>query len=200
VTVGQVVSCSDLVDFVVTGVALVDAPDCSTDEALLQGGFEPFTDSMLVSPWLPTSVANGSSPASSVELVQSSSSALTGAGALRLQTPFMCQRASVLNSVVVPVPTGNAGPALSFAYRFPATGVAGPEAEVCVGGDCQRLAATDPWTADTLCIDPILAGRQLSLVLRLFGGHGLCSTQYGSDVALWFDDVQLVLASGCPAQ
>lgn len=192
--------CADLVSFTVDDLQLVDAPECPDGEPLFQGGFESFNDAALLSPWVPDRYTNGKNPESSVALVQNPTTAFAGDGALRLETPFICQRASATQSVSVPIPTGADGPALIYAYRYPVPNMGLPKADVCIDGDCQPLTPTDTWSTALLCIDPILAGRQLEVGLRLDGGSGSCSAEYSPHQDLWFDDMDLVLDPGCPAQ
>jgi hypothetical protein len=186
-------SCStaDVRDFRVDNIRVVNEPGCVQDPYILDGGFESVSKAGLATGWNPVYFAGYSL----AELRNDSGAARNGAGVLRLMVQQQCYLARASTTVVVPQPSGTAGPVLKFYYR---TGN-NPESTFYSTPGVGALEENVGWQQSTVCLDPILAGRPTTVSFTIDRSSGTCANTFPAEYA-WVDDIQLGTDASCPAE
>ncbi len=174
----------NLREFVFDDVAFVSEPSCPKEAFVLDGGFEGSTT---VSPW----ILRHPTPYSTVAEIRRDGGARTGAGYLELGSGQACQDATARQTITVPQPRGNEGPAVKLWYRLPT--VAKAAFSTTPGGG---LTATAAWSKKTICLDPKRAGEPLVFTIEASGGSGTCATTFSVE-RLEVDDVEVTTDAGC---
>jgi hypothetical protein len=181
----------DVRDFRVDNIQVVNEPGCVQDPYILDGGFESVSNAGLATGWNAV-YTQGPSLA---ELRNDPGAARSGAGVLRLMVQQQCYTARATTTVVVPQPSGAAGPALKFYYR---TGN-NPESTFYSTPGVGALTENAGWLQSTVCLDPLLAGRPTTVTFTIDRGSGTCANVFPAEYA-WVDDIQLGTDVSCPAE
>jgi hypothetical protein len=184
--------CPTAADFIFDDVAIVSDPTCPSSTYLLDGDFES-TD--LASPW----TFDRNDTVSGIAAIASVSDAHSGQRILSVSSAHSCDYTFASQSITVPPPVGNAGPALKFWYRLPAavnalfyvdSGAPGPP----------QLPVTPQWTQRVQCLDPNRVNQAVPIQVTAQGGLGqTCMMSFPAE-QIDVDDVEVTTDASCPTQ
>ncbi|WP_373045709.1 hypothetical protein [Vulgatibacter sp.] len=169
----------------IRSLAVVDEPDCTVSDGLLDGGLEVSAPDLSGSPGWRFAVA----PSGHAARIHGAATAHSGNGALRFAAGVGCGATEVSTTGILPAAEAGAGPAVRFWYRTEAF------ASSSFQMDGVDYAASETWTEVTHCLrQRPVAGEAYELRFRHWAG-GTCSAANSS--AVWLDDVRLVNAAAC---
>lgn len=180
---------ADVRDFVFDDIKFASDPKCPQVANILNGDFETtgFTQ-----PWvLQATESYGQPPA----IVSNPTIAHTGNGAMQLQATSYCGTSYATQTITIPPPAGNAGPALKFWYKLPTQA----QGTFYVAGT--TLTATATYVQKTQCLDPNYVGRSQPISIQANSPYNasMCGQYFGSEV-LYVDDVEVTTDATCPAK
>jgi hypothetical protein len=130
----------------------------------------------------------------------SSGGAHGGSRYLAVYANYQCGSTSAYTTVVPPMPSGTAGPAIKFWYQLTKAGTA--SYSLYAGNAYQQLAATaaGTWTEGKLCVNSYDYGKPLNTYFYVY--NGTCTSgQYGNynnGGFLYVDDLTVENDPGCP--
>ncbi len=196
--------------FSVDNITIVSDPACSTVTDLTDGGFERVAN--VTGPVTAWGLMNGyvnDTEGVNTNVVNASSIAHTGNGSLRMFWSNQCTGAEGSGAdvtVLVPPPSGTAGPAVKFFSNSPTTN----SQTVTRLAILPRPSSVQPWSVDaaetgafvqsTLCLPPQFVGRPVRLRATLGNtGGGSCIGAQPTETAV-FDDFTVTTDAACPAQ
>lgn len=189
-------SCADpaLHDVRVDDFSIVSDPTCPAVARIIDGGFEALGRGWGFSP---------SNAPSSIGIYASAGEARSGTHSLRITVDAVCGDRDAWTSITVPEPTANAGPAVSFYYRFQKSTSANTIFWIYgfeVGSELVILPESTGYEKFVYCLDPSRKNHHSSFhVLGSVDGGGVC----GSPVApqtLHVDDITVGTDPSCPVQ
>ena len=190
-------SCADVVSdtLVVDNVKVVDDPACGSSGAIANPGFE---GGMILGTF-GGGLLNGGVVGSGVFVRNAPGVAHGGTKYLSIESYGRCSSSGATLLPTVPAPSGANGPALVF-YSNLAPQPDTTTTARAVGSTTQiTLAKGGGSIKNTLCLDPVYAGRPQPVSINHQGGSGLCdgSGGYGTQAAL-IDDVEVTTDPACP--
>jgi hypothetical protein len=183
-------TCAEIVNAESTldNLKVINDASCGTDPAISDPGFE--------SP-LALIGANATPGKSLARALNDPTQAHTGNGVLQLTVMQLCDGASWQGNVVVPPPSGTAGPAITFFYK--ATPAANYTFRVTAAGGATFTPTLDnTYQQGTVCLNPKFVGRNQSVSFAMSGGSGTCATTHQPETA-FVDDLVVTTDPNCPA-
>jgi hypothetical protein len=173
---------------VVDDLTLNTDPACGSDPYVADPGFESGHPVVGAT----EDVANGA-----IAEAVADSTAHGGARDFLFEITRSCNSASFAPAVVTPAAGSNAGPALSFWYRYPNIGTS--DLFVSVYNGSFTAIKDGLWHQALACLDPQRAGHAATVEMELIDQtSGLCGSAVDEQVSL--DDLAAVTDPSCPTQ
>lgn len=184
-------ACADIINMslAVDNLRVVDEPSCSSAGGVVNPSFE---HASLFNRSLSTNGNNLTTAA-----VVNGPQAHSGASFLYLETTARCTSASVATEVIVPPPSGDAGPALTVWSDI----TNNPEASTSVridGVAVVPLPEGGGYQKTTVCLDPAYVGRPRNVTLHHTGGSGVCQATAAQGARI--DDLEATTDASCPTE
>jgi hypothetical protein len=161
---------------------------CGDDPAIADPGFESA---------LPLTGAFQQAGDSVVAKVVDPAQAHTGASAMAMAMPTQCASAEWFSSFIAGAGAAGAGPALAFSYRTSSRS----HTTLFVNGAAIQTATDGAWHDGHVCTDPLMHGRDLSLVFEL--DESAVNPQCGKPAVgpdtIFIDDLRVTTDPACAA-
>ncbi|MCW5807154.1 MAG: hypothetical protein KIT31_32660 [Deltaproteobacteria bacterium] len=194
--------------FTLDSIKIVNDPACSAAEQLNDPGFERIANvNGPASGWGLTNGYVNDVEGGTAQVINSAAQARTGMGALRFGNINECTIVTGSGGnadlqIIVPKPSGTAGPAVRFFARNPTSNSRTTLRASLLPNSSVSLDVpkSDAYQQSKLCLPPGLAGRRVAFRIA-FGDSdgGGCLAVLPEEVA-FVDDVEVTTDAGCPAQ
>jgi len=189
---------------VVDDFSVIDDSSCLFASGMLDPGFEMSAADSRRYGWVldVNETSYGGNPVS--EIVNNALQAHSGSASLHMSLDQHCDIATAGQAIEIPGPSGAAGPALVFWYRYPSPLFTDIHIIVSIPpqglGEIarQELSGSNTYVREVLCLPPAMAGRPASLEVW-FSSPGTCATFFLVDEESWFDDFAVTTDPSCPA-
>jgi hypothetical protein len=171
-------------------ITVVSNEACVADPHVLNGGFEQQSEGV-VTGWVLRTFGDATA-----ELRNNAEEARTGEGVLRFEVTRECSSATASQTIRVPEPDGENGPAVRFWYR--STGLSNASFHTEIPRPRISRSAQAEWTEQVQCVSPALATRPMEVTFLMLT-PGICANTFPAE-RIYVDDVEAITHPDCPPE